>query len=663
MNALGNLRIKSKALILVGAAVLTAIIMLAVSSIGLSDIKRMLDELVLATNVERYAYATILEEKNYLLNANGATGNQVLAEEAFRRAEDDVKTINATLDNIDAISSSASLLERAKAARRGANAYADLYRKGVAASEELRQLSEMLEKNGETAINLAAEYANATRDIQKERIAVQIRIHANRIRFNEKKYMLEQKPEYFGVMKKEFDQMIEKVGILERGADTDDERKQITTFKRFALDYERDAYKWVENNDKLFKEILPKMKDLGGLVIKLAFDAAQEQQKSMNETRKAIITWLVVIGLGIATAGVALGLVVANAIAKPVNALSNCMNTLASGNLEAEVPNTLQKDEVGQMARAVQVFKENAVRIAGLQADQEQAKARAESERRQSTLAMADGFENAVMGLVEGVSSKAAEMQSTSQSMSAAAQQASNQAATVSVVAQSATANVETVATAAEQLSASISEISRQVAEAAKISNTASEETSRTNKMVEGLAQAADKIGAVVKLINDIASQTNLLALNATIEAARAGDAGKGFAVVANEVKGLANQTAKATDEISTQINAVQEETRRAVEAIRTIGMVIEQVSQISSGIASAVEQQGAATREIARNVQQAAQGTKEVSANIQGITQAAADTGAASEKVLTAAGDLAGNSKTLRTEVDRFLRGIRAGS
>ncbi|MDR3440506.1 methyl-accepting chemotaxis protein [Telmatospirillum sp.] len=663
MNALGNLRIKSKALILVGAAVLTGVIMLVVSSIGLSDIKRLLDELVLATNVERYAYETILEEKNYLLNANGATGNQVLAEEAFRRAEGDVKTINTTLDNIEATSKSGSLLERAKAARQGANAYADLYRQGAAALEELRQLTEMLEKNGETAISLAAEYAQATRDIQKERIAVQIRIHANRIRFNEKKYMLEQKPEYFDIIKKEIDQMMDKLGILERGADTEEERKQISSFKHFALDYEKDVYKWVENDNKLFKEILPKMKELGESVIKLAFDAAQEQQKSMNETRNAIITWLVVIGLGIATAGVVLGLVVANAIARPVNALSNCMNKLASGNLEAEVPNTGQKDEVGQMARAVQVFKENAIRVAGLQADQEQAKALAQSERRQSTLAMADSFENAVMGLVEGVSSKASEMQSTSQGMSAAAQQTSNQATTVSIVAQQATENVETVATAAEQLSASISEISRQVAEAAKISSTASEETSRTNKMVEGLAQAADKIGEVVKLINDIASQTNLLALNATIEAARAGDAGKGFAVVANEVKGLANQTAKATGEISTQISTVQEETRRAVEAIRAIGMVIEQVSQISSGIASAVEQQGAATREIARNVQQAAQGTKEVSANIEGITHTAADTGSASEKVLAAAGDLAGDSETLRSEVNRFLQGIRAHS
>jgi methyl-accepting chemotaxis protein len=218
------------------------------------------------------------------------------------------------------------------------------------------------------------------------------------------------------------------------------------------------------------------------------------------------------------------------------------------------------------------------------------------------------------------------------------------------------------VAAATEELSSSISEISRHVSEAAKVSTQASEETARTNTMVEGLARAADKIGEVVKLINDIASQTNLLALNATIEAARAGDAGKGFAVVAGEVKNLANQTGRATEEISSQIAAVQEETRRTVEAIRNIGSVIDQVREISSGIASAVEEQGAATQEIARNVQQAATGTQDVSANIVGISQSANDAVEGAHQILAASGDLAKNSETMRLEVTRFLDGVRAG-
>jgi len=662
MSALGNIPIKSKALILVGAGVLTGIVMLSVASVGLSNIKRMLDELVLATNVERYAYETIMEEKNYLLNANGSTGNEVLADQAFRKAEEDVKTINTTLDNIEAISKSESLLQRAKSARQGTNEYAELYRKGVSSLRELHKLTEELETSGGTAISQAADYAEHIGDTKKERIAFQIRIHANRIRFNEKKYMLEQKPEQFEAMKTEFGQMMDDLATLEQDASTDKEREQISIFKKSALDYEKAAFKWVDNNDRLFKDILPQMKRLGGQVIKLAFDAAQEQQAAMVETRNEIITWLIVIGLAIAAAGVVLGLVVANAIAKPVNALSNCMNELANGKLDAVVPNTEQKDEVGEMARAVQVFKENALRVAGLQAEQEQSKARAEAERRQEILGLANSFESSVMGLVERVSAKASEMQTASQGMSSSAQQALDQATTVAAASQQATANVETVAAAAEELSASISEISRQVAEAAKISNDASDETARTDVMMGGLAKAADKIGEVVNLINEIASRTNLLALNATIEAARAGDAGKGFAIVANEVKGLANQTAQATDEISNQIRGVQEETKRAVDAIHAIGTVIEQVRQISSSIASAVEQQGASTKEIARNVQQAAEGTRDVSANVQGISQAAADTGSSSQTVLGAANDLATNSQTLSAEVKRFLDGVRAG-
>ncbi|MGE5598306.1 MAG: methyl-accepting chemotaxis protein [Bacteroidota bacterium] len=359
--------------------------------------------------------------------------------------------------------------------------------------------------------------------------------------------------------------------------------------------------------------------------------------------------------------GTAAAWVIARSITAPVVAMTGAMGRLAGGDTSVDVPATGRQDEIGEMAKALQVFKDNAIRVAVLRREQEEAKARTEAERKQAMLDMADKFENAVMGLVRGVSSQATEMQATSQTMSAGAQQAAAQAATVASAAQQATANVQTVASAAEELSSSVSEIGRRVEEAAKVSTAASEETARTNTMVEGLAHAANKIGEVVNLINDIASQTNLLALNATIEAARAGDAGKGFAVVANEVKHLANQTAKATEEISGQIGAVQEETRRAVEAIRMIGVVIEQVRQISAGIASAVEEQGAATQEIARNVQQAAQGTQEVSVNIVGITQTVNETGAVSTQVLSSANSLAHDAEALRAEVTRFLTSVRA--
>jgi len=272
----------------------------------------------------------------------------------------------------------------------------------------------------------------------------------------------------------------------------------------------------------------------------------------------------------------------------------------------------------------------------------------------------ADSFERDVKGVVAAVSSAAGQMENAARTMSGNAEETSMQSTTVAAAAEEATTNIQTVAAAAEELSSSISEISRQVADSARIAAGAMDEADRTNRMVQSLAAAANKIGEVVKLINDIAAQTNLLALNATIEAARAGDAGKGFAVVANEVKSLANQTAKATEEIAAQISAVQSATRDAVGAIGGIAKTIGQINDIASAIAGAVEEQGAATQEIARNVQQAAMGTQEVTGTIARVSAAAAHTGSAAREVLTAATTLTGSSTTLERQVEKFLVEVR---
>ncbi len=356
------------------------------------------------------------------------------------------------------------------------------------------------------------------------------------------------------------------------------------------------------------------------------------------------------------------GLVItAGAIIRPVNALTKSMRRLADGDRQTEIPALSQKDEVGEMARAVDVFKQNAIEMDRLRAEQDRQKKAAEEDRRKGMHALADNFDHSVGGVMRQVLSSVTDLETTAQNMSTIADETMRQATAVAAASQEASTNVQTVASAAEELSASIQEISRQVAQSTKVAHGAADEAERANAMVQGLAEAANRIGEVVHLINDIASQTNLLALNATIEAARAGDAGKGFAVVANEVKSLANQTAKATDEISQQISAVQGATQNAVSAIESITKVIGEVNQISTAIASAVEEQGAATQEIARNVQEASGATAEVTSHIAGVTQGAEKTGGSASHVLIAAEGLSRETEQLRQQVDGFLSGVKA--
>ena len=380
-----------------------------------------------------------------------------------------------------------------------------------------------------------------------------------------------------------------------------------------------------------------------------------------RETATLLTLEWVLLFAGIALAG-AIAFFTARSIVKPVTSMTEAMTELAGGKLDTDVPALDKKDEIGAMAGSVQVFKDNMIKTKQLEEESKQAEIRAAKEKREMMQKMANDFESSVGGIVNAVSSASTELESSAQAMSATAEETSRQAMAVAAASEQASTNVQTVASASEELSSSISEISRQVSQAAKIAGGAVEEANRADGMVQGLAQAAQKIGKVVELITSIADQTNLLALNATIEAARAGDAGKGFAVVAAEVKNLANQTAKATEEIGGQIGGIQGATKDAVGAIQSIGKVIGEINQISSAIAAAVEEQGAATQEIARNVEQAASGTKEVSSNIAGVTQAAGETGQAANQIQQAAKELSSQSESLKSEVGKFLAQIRAG-
>lgn len=347
-------------------------------------------------------------------------------------------------------------------------------------------------------------------------------------------------------------------------------------------------------------------------------------------------------------------------IVEPLSQMTDDMARLADGDKTLEIQGLSRKDEIGDMAKAVQVFKENAIAMDKMRAQQEVMKDHAEAEKKKTMMNLADNFESSVKSVVHIVSSASTEMQATAETLSHTAEQTSQRACTVAAASEEATTNVQTVAAASEELSASISEIENLVTRAAQTAAHAKQEGERIDTVVQNLAQSTIKIGEVVELINSIASQTNLLALNATIEAARAGEAGKGFAVVASEVKTLANQTAKATEEISAQITSIQNETKSAVESIRGITSTVSEISGISSAITTAVQQQAEATQEIARNVQQAAQGTTQVSHDIVSVTEAANDTGAAATQMLGATTELSTQSNVLRQEVDKFVETVR---
>lgn len=345
---------------------------------------------------------------------------------------------------------------------------------------------------------------------------------------------------------------------------------------------------------------------------------------------------------------------------RPLNGVAAALERLRAGDTEVRV-DTRRRDEIGRIAGTVETFRDNLKRTRALEAEAKAAEERAAAQRRADLMALADRFEADVAGVAAGLSGAAAQMQSSAQSMSAVAEQTNRQSTAVAVAAEETSASVQGVATAATELSTSIGEIGRQVAAAATTAGQAAENAGRTNEQVRALDDAAQKIGEVVKLINEIAAQTNLLALNATIEAARAGDAGKGFAVVASEVKGLANETAKATEDIASQVKAIQETTRTAVDAIGSIADSVAEVSKLTAAIAAAVEEQGAATQEIARSTQQASSGTVQVSQNIHGVTDAASETGRAAGDVLAAAGELTKQTVTLKERVASFLGTVRA--
>ena len=435
------------------------------------------------------------------------------------------------------------------------------------------------------------------------------------------------------------------------------------------LEEYRQALNKLIENSKEIDELVAEMADSAAAIVKgasaMKADLFSDQQRLESESDATIgetERLIVMLAAGGFLLGGALALLLGKGISRPMTAMCKAMRELAGGNFDVVLPGLGRRDELGEMAGAVEEFKMQAIAKAERDVAAQEAQNKASSAaRRAEFVRFADEFEAAVGVIVSNVSSSAVQLESAAGTLTRTAETTQSLSSQVAGASEQASSNMQSVATSTEELSTSVDEIGRRVRESNKIAEAAVLQAQQTDGRIGKLSRAAQEIGDVVKLITAIAEQTNLLALNATIEAARAGDAGRGFAVVASEVKSLASQTAKATDEISSHILGMQGATQESVAAIKEIGGTIAQISGIASAIASAVEQQSSATQEIARSVQNVAQGTHEAAANIMQVNRGATETGSASDEVLNSAKTLSTESARLREELDRFMANIRA--
>ena len=481
------------------------------------------------------------------------------------------------------------------------------------------------------------------------------------MRRHEKDFILREDARYLGEMKKRGEEFASSLKASSLG----DAARESVSAKMAA--YQKDFASYAAANtekadavkalSKAYADVEPVFNTLHEAVEKRYRDASA----SIAAVRARTDTLMIGGVAAVLVILVVVGQLIARSISRPIAALAATTKALSEGDLSVEVGGRSRRDEIGMMAQSLDVFRAAMIESRRLEDASKAREAETSAERRRMRLELATTFESKVGGLVQSVSAAATEMEATAQVMTETAQQTASQSVGVASAAEQTSANVQTVAVATEELSSSIREISEQVAKSSTIAGRAAEEAKRTDATVQALAAGAQKIGDVVALINNIAGQTNLLALNATIEAARAGEAGRGFAVVATEVKALASQTAKATEEIAAQIDGIQAETQQVVAAIQAIGATIGEMNVIASGVAAAMEEQGAATQEIARNVQQAAQGTQVVTGNILDVKRGADETGSAASQVLMAAQELSRHSEDLGREVDTFLSGVKA--
>jgi methyl-accepting chemotaxis protein len=481
------------------------------------------------------------------------------------------------------------------------------------------------------------------------------------MRQHEKDFMLRRDDKYGDEMKNQAEEFVLRLDK----ADVPEAAK--AELKKKLSDYQRDFSAWFDaalflaDDLKAASGAFAALEPVIEAVSKAVTDVrAEADQANMTASAKwGQLTNAAIVLIAISALGISI--FIGRSVSKPLSSITAAMIELAGGNFAVVLPGLGRSDEIGEIAKAVEVFKKNGLEVERMRSEQQAIEQRNAEQRKADMIRLADSFETAVGEIVEAVSSASTEFETSAGTLTSTAERAQELTTGVAEASEEASGNVQSVAAATEELSSSVNEIGRQVQESARIAGEAVDQARQTNDRVSELSKAAGRIGDVVELINTIAGQTNLLALNATIEAARAGEAGRGFAVVASEVKALAEQTAKATGEISQQITGIQTATQESVTSIQQIGNTIEKLSEISSAIAASVEEQGVTTQEISRNAQQAAQGTQQVSSHIVDVQRGASETGSASSQLLTAAQSLSGESHRLKLEVGKFLTSVRA--